>query len=68
MAPTGTGPFRDVLKDVSMGEPLCREIGSEPVTKVAEAWGPSDHGLRKKCREMKIPLPGRGYWPKVRAG
>lgn len=47
---------------------LYDRVWTEPVTKVAEAWGISDNGLRKQCRRLKIPLPGRGYWPKVRAG
>lgn len=41
---------------------------SKPVAQVAEDWGISDNGLRKHCRKMKIPLPPRGYWPKVWAG
>lgn len=47
---------------------LYDRVWSEPVTKVAESWGMSDNGLRKQCRRLKIPLPPRGYWAKVRAG
>lgn len=28
----------------------------------------SDVGLAKACRRLKIPLPGRGHWARVRAG
>lgn len=28
----------------------------------------SDVGLAKACRRLNIPLPGRGYWARVRAG
>jgi hypothetical protein len=28
----------------------------------------SDNGLRKRCLNLEIPLPPRGYWAKVKAG
>lgn len=47
---------------------LFNEVWSEPVTTVAERYGVSDNGLRKRCIKMEIPLPPIGYWAKLRAG
>jgi hypothetical protein len=35
---------------------------------VAKQYGVSDVALTKTCRKLLIPLPGRGYWAKRRAG
>jgi hypothetical protein len=35
---------------------------------VAEAWGLSDVGLKKVCVKADIPVPGRGYWARLKAG
>jgi len=47
---------------------LFNEVWSEPVTTVAERYGLSDNGLRKRCIKLQIPLPPVGYWAKVKAG
>lgn len=47
---------------------LYEEVWSDPVTIVAERYGLSDVGLAKICRKLRIPLPRRGYWAKVKAG
>jgi hypothetical protein len=47
---------------------LYEQVWSEPVTVVANSYGLSDVGLAKICRKLCIPLPGRGYWAKVKAG
>ena len=47
---------------------LHERIWSEPVRKVAQAFGVSDVWLRKVCQGADIPLPERGYWARVRAG
>lgn len=47
---------------------LYNEVWSEPVTTVAERYGISDNGLRKRCIKLQIPLPPLGYWAKVKAG
>lgn len=47
---------------------LYNEVWSEPVTIVAERYGISDNGLRKRCIKLQIPLPPLGYWAKVKAG
>lgn len=45
-----------------------KRVWSTPLYKLAEEWGLSDTGLRKKCQRLKVPTPGRGYWQKVKAG
>lgn len=47
---------------------LYEEVWADPVTIVAKRYGLSDVGLAKICRKLKIPLPGLGYWSKLRAG
>jgi hypothetical protein len=47
---------------------LYRAVWSEPVHAVAARYGLSDVGLAKLCRRHRIPLPGRGYWQRLRAG
>lgn len=47
---------------------LFNEIWSEPMTTVAQRYGLSDNGLRKRCIKFGIPLPPMGYWAKLKAG
>lgn len=47
---------------------LYAEVWAEPVRTVAERYGVSDVALAKICKKMAIPLPGRGYWAKKKAG
>lgn len=49
-------------------EELYEEVWAEPITIIAARYNLSDVGMAKVCRRMEIPLPGRGYWAKVRAG
>lgn len=49
-------------------ETLYAEVWSKPVTEVAPRYGLSDVGLVKICKKLFIPVPGRGYWAKIRAG
>lgn len=49
-------------------ETLYVEVWSEPVTEVATRYGLSDVGLVKICKKLFIPVPGRGYWAKLKAG
>lgn len=49
-------------------ETLYAEVWSEPVTEVAPRYGLSDVGLVKACKKLFIPVPGRGYWAKLKAG
>jgi len=47
---------------------LYEEVWSEPVTIIARRYGLSDVGFAKICRKLRVPLPSRGYWAKVKAG
>jgi hypothetical protein len=47
---------------------LYSEVWADPVTIVAARYGVSDVALAKTCRRLHIPLPGRGYWDKKKAG
>lgn len=49
-------------------EELFERVWSTPLYKLAEEWGLSGTGLRKACRRLQVPTPGRGYWQKVKAG
>lgn len=49
-------------------EELFERVWSTPAYKLAEEWGLSGTGLRKACKRLKIPTPGRGYWQKAKAG
>lgn len=41
---------------------------SEPIKKLAERFGVSDVAVAKVCRQMHVPVPGRGYWTRRSAG
>jgi hypothetical protein len=43
-------------------------VWSEPMTKLADRFGLSDVGLKKKCRKLNIPVPSRGYWARKQVG
>lgn len=47
---------------------LYEEVWTEPVKVVAARYGVSDVALAKNCRRLGVPLPGRGYWAKKKAG
>ncbi|HMG17988.1 MAG TPA: hypothetical protein VK573_04635 [Gemmatimonadales bacterium] len=49
-------------------EELYEKVWTEPVRTVAKGFGVSDVALAKQCKNLKIPLPGRGYWSKKAAG
>lgn len=49
-------------------EVLYEQVWAEPVREVAKRYGVSDVALAKACRRLSVPLPGRGYWAKRRAG
>jgi hypothetical protein len=49
-------------------EELYEQVWSQPMIDLAKQYGLSDVGLAKICRKLKIPLPGRGYWAKHKAG
>lgn len=41
---------------------------SKPIKDIAPEFGISDVALAKYCRKHSVPLPGRGYWAKLKAG
>jgi hypothetical protein len=43
-------------------EVLYEEVWREPVTKVAKRYSISGVALGKICRDLDVPVPGRGYW------
>jgi len=43
-------------------------VWSESMLSHAKKYAISDVGLRKKCRNLEIPLPNNGYWAKVQYG
>ena len=47
---------------------LYELVWSKPVRDVAKDFGMSDVALAKRCRAVRVPIPGRGYWAKVAAG
>lgn len=49
-------------------EELYEQVWSQPMIELAKQYGLSDVGLAKICRKLKIPLPGRGYWAKLKVG
>ncbi|WP_428563646.1 MAG: hypothetical protein ACP59X_00770 [Solidesulfovibrio sp. DCME] len=47
---------------------LYEAVWKTPKSKLAVEYGISDVALAKICKKMKIPIPGRGYWQKLKAG
>lgn len=47
---------------------LYGEVWTEPVRTVAKRYGVSGVALAKVCHELKVPVPGRGYWAEKEAG
>ena len=47
---------------------LYELVWSKPVRDLAAEFGISDVALAKRCRALKIPVPGRGHWARVAAG
>lgn len=49
-------------------EELYEDVWSMPMTDVAEKYGISDNGVRKRCKSLNIPMPPLGYWQKFKVG
>jgi len=49
-------------------EALYELVWTAPVMEVARRLGVSDVALAKLCRRASIPIPHRGYWPRIEAG
>jgi hypothetical protein len=63
------GPWRRNSQEVRLTrEELFERVWSQPATEVAQQWGLSGRGLAKACGRLKIPMPPRGYWARLRAG
>lgn len=45
-----------------------KRVWSTPASQLAEIWGVSDTAIRKACRRVGVPTPGRGFWQKIHAG
>ena len=49
-------------------EQLYEQVWNEPATKVAQRYSISSVALGKICRDLAVPVPGRGYWAKHACG
>jgi hypothetical protein len=58
----------ETYPDIYDRKTLYQEVWAEPVKVVAMRYGVSDVALAKTCRKLALPLPGRGYWAKLRSG
>jgi hypothetical protein len=47
---------------------LYKDVWDQPLVKLAKKYRISDVRVGKVCRRLRIPLPGRGYWAKRKAG
>jgi hypothetical protein len=47
---------------------LYEQVWSQPVQHVAKTYGISGRGLAKACRRLRVPVPPRGYWARIRNG
>ena len=47
---------------------LYEQVWTTPISRLAQTYGLSDNGLRKICRKLHVPTPGRGYWTKRQHG
>lgn len=55
----------DDMSILEQREKLYNEVWIEPIVTVAKRYGLSDNGLRRRCRNLNIPLPPKGYWAKL---
>ncbi|MFC1719915.1 hypothetical protein ACFL00_02090 [Pseudomonadota bacterium] len=49
-------------------EELYELVWSEPITKIGKKFGISDVAIAKKCRQLDVPRPPRGYWARLAHG
>lgn len=49
-------------------EELYAEVWEQPLVKIAPKYAISVVMLGKICRQLLIPVPGRGYWAKKQYG
>lgn len=46
-------------------EELYNLVWESPLSQLAKKYNLSDHGLRKICKKLDIPLPKNGHWQKI---
>jgi hypothetical protein len=49
-------------------EQLYDLVWSEPMSVLAPKFGISDVALKKTCKKLRVPTPGRGYWRRRERG
>lgn len=47
---------------------LYELVWSEPISGIMSKYKITENLIHKVCREMSVPLPGPGYWSKIRYG
>jgi hypothetical protein len=47
---------------------LYDQVWSQPVQVVAKSFSISGAALAKTCRKLRVPVPSRGYWVRLRSG
>jgi hypothetical protein len=58
----------DDMSILEQREKLYNEVWKEPIVTVAKRYEISDTALRKRCKNLNIPLPPKGYWAKLNVG
>ena len=46
---------------------LHKSVWDAPISQVSKSIGISDTGLLKRCKKYGVPVPGRGFWNKIKA-
>lgn len=49
-------------------EQLYELVWTEPMQVLGPRFGMSDVGLKKVCKRLRVPTPGRGFWAQKAAG
>jgi hypothetical protein len=49
-------------------EQLYDLVWSKPLSWLADEFGVTGTALAKRCTRLRVPIPGLGYWAKVKAG
>ena len=57
-----------VERTVVKREDLYEQVWTESGLTVARRLGISSVALSKICKKLNVPIPGRGYWARVRSG
>lgn len=61
--PTEAPSFDDLSR-----EQIYDLVWTTPMASLAEQYHVTDVALKKRCRRLSIPTPGRGYWAKIAHG